>query len=141
MTIPIDRSYRVPYAAGYSADLSILYIDSTIPDSYICWAGELIEDAQLPLIAHELAEMKFLEGGLGFAAAHREAVWAEIEVLKGLKHPPDEYYLWIGTHVNRCLEDARAGRMAGLLPPDLSLIPYEADNLLPIISINRRPIS
>ena len=72
----IDRTYDIPYIAGYSRDGRVIFIDRHLPRSFSTWTKRVQVD---PFIAtHEIIEKALLDQlGLHYLHAHQIALRTE----------------------------------------------------------------
>ena len=74
--IRLDRTYDIPYLAGYSLDGKTIYIDRHMPESFVYQEHHIKTDRFL--ILHESVEKTLIDNlGLHYQFAHQIALRAE----------------------------------------------------------------
>ena len=130
-TIRVDRSYDVPYVAGYSEDGSTIYIDRHLKTKFDRM------DVERVIVAHEVVEKALLDlFNLNYQQAHHIAMYMEHEyaVKNGLDWLKYTKFLYPQM---KLIGSEKIKRV----PPDLDLEPYEDEkdfDLLKRMKINAR---
>ncbi|MCX6826899.1 MAG: hypothetical protein NTV06_06515, partial [candidate division Zixibacteria bacterium] len=88
--VKLDRTYDIPYLAGYSRNGKIVYIDRHLPKSFVTRGRRVFVDQYL--ILHEMVEKALLdELGLHYQHAHQIALRAEEAAIRAGKNSWREY--------------------------------------------------
>jgi len=120
--VKIDRSYDIPYIAGYSTDGKTIYIDKDLPEQLE------IEDKKYNvdpfLILHESVEKSLLkELDLDYQLAHQIALRAEIAAVKAAGIDIDIYNEFMKKYVK-----IAGDKSLDNVPKDLDKTPYIQEN-------------
>lgn len=115
----INRSYDIPYLAGYSTDARTIYIDRHLPVQNIKIAGRSVN--VLPfLLRHETVEKALIDlRGFKYAEAHAYATAAEEKLVRDAGINSDAYEHAIAPYIKADEHDRIRSA-----PPDLDLEPY-----------------
>jgi hypothetical protein len=117
--LPVNRTYHVPYLAGYSTDCSQIYIDKDLPPSFINSDGERV-DIDRYLLLHEAVEKSLIDTlGLRYQHAHQVALRAEQAAVRADGVSWNEYDNFMMKFVKE-MGDEKVSH----IPPDLDLKPY-----------------
>jgi len=120
--ITLDRTWDIPYLAGYSRDGKTIYIDRHLPRSFITRGREVTVDQFL--ILHEAVEKSLLdELGLVYQHAHQIALRAEEAAVRaeGVSwHDYDRF-------MDRFIKDVGDEHL-NRIPPDLDIKPYRDEH-------------
>ena len=120
--IKLDRTWDIPYLAGYSRDGKTIYIDRHLPGSFQTRGREVPVDQFL--ILHEAVEKSILdELGLAYQHAHQIALRAEEAAVRaeGVSwHDYDRF-------MDRFIKDVGDERL-NRIPPDLDIKPYRDEH-------------
>jgi len=114
----INKSYDVPYVAGYSNDGKTIYIDRHLKlmDDNI--------DITPFLIIHERTEKALIDlFGLDYQHAHHIAMEQEKEAVRKSGVNWDKY----SSHYNKYIKGCAHEKLSSV-PPDLDLTPYKDEN-------------
>jgi len=120
--IKLDRTWDIPYLAGYSRDGKTIYIDRHLPGSFRTGGREVSVDRFL--ILHEAVEKSILdELGLVYQHAHQIALRAEEEAVRA------EAVSWrsYDRFMQKFIKDAGDERLTRI-PPDLDIKPYRDEH-------------
>lgn len=114
----LDRSYDIPYLAGYSADGKTIYIDRHLPTSFK-YRGRTI-DVDRFLIMHEEVEKTLIDQlDLHYLHAHQIATRAEEAAVRAERISWHAYDRFMQKYV-KTVGDERLKKV----PKDLDLKPY-----------------
>src|SRR2546423_12989580 len=93
----IDRTYDVPYIAGYSRDGKTIFIDRHLPRTFTHWMKTVRVD---PFLAtHEIVEKALLDQlRLHYLHAHQIAVRMERDAVEAAGHSWSAYQSFIKKH-------------------------------------------
>jgi len=117
--VKLDRSYDIPYLAGYSRNGKTIYIDRHLPKSFITSAGRKVWVDQY-LILHESVEKALIdELGLIYQYAHQIALRAEEAVVDAAKVHWREYDRFMQKYI-KIADDESLHRV----PKKLDIKPY-----------------
>ncbi len=118
----LDRSYDIPYLAGYSHDARTIYIDRHLPKSFSTRGRRVGIDRFL--IFHETVEKALLdEIGLHYQHAHQIALRAEEAAVRAAGISWREYDRFMQHHI-KDVEDEKLHR----IPLDLDIKPYRDEH-------------
>jgi hypothetical protein len=114
----VDRSYDIPYLAGYSQDGSTIYIDRHLPKSFEYRGREIPIDQFL--ILHEETEKALIDAlRWTYAKAHDYATRREEMAVEDENIPAKIYEGWLEPYI-KVDEHEKIKRV----PLDLDLTPY-----------------
>jgi len=120
--ITLDRTWDIPYLAGYSRNGKIIYIDRHLPRSFRTGGREVPIDRFL--ILHEAVEKSILdELGLVYQHAHQIALRAEEEAVRAEGVSWRDY----DRFMQKFIKDAGDERLTRI-PPDLDIKPYRDEH-------------
>lgn len=120
--VKLDRSYDVPYLAGYSKDGRTIYIDQDLPKTFP-FRGRRVEVDPF-LILHEAVEKALADRlGLVYQFAHQIALRVEQAAVRDSGIDWDAYDAFMQRYIKEAEEDQRYE-----IPPDLDLEPYEDEH-------------
>ena len=125
--VRLDRSYDIPYLAGYSRNGKKIYIDRHLPKSFVTRSGRRIWVDEY-LILHEAVEKALIEKpGLIYQYAHQIALRAEEAAVNAAKIPWREYDKFMKKYI-KIVDEEKLQRV----PKDLDIKPYydEHDRVL-----------
>lgn len=117
----INRTYDVPYLAGYNKRGTVIYIDRKVPTELPIANGKKREMVNiLPYLAlHESVEDHVEEMfGYKYQVSHKIATAAEREAVEADGHSWALYESHLRFWIEKCRQDF------SYLPPDLDLQPY-----------------
>jgi hypothetical protein len=118
----LDRSYDIPYIAGYSRDGGTIFIDRHMPRSF-AWQGRRVRTDRF-LITHEIVEKALLDQlGLHYLHAHQIAVRTEQSAVRAAGIPWGEYNRFTKANEKK-IGDERLTHV----PRDLDLTPYRDEH-------------
>jgi hypothetical protein len=121
--IKLDRTYDIPYLAGYSNDGKTIYIDRHMPKSFVTKAGKRIFTDRF-LILHEAIEKTLIDKlGLHYQFAHQIALRSEQAAVRADKIPWREYDAFMQAHI-KGINDEKLTRV----PKKLDTKPYRDEN-------------
>jgi hypothetical protein len=127
----LDRTYDIPYLAGYSRNGKTIYIDKDLPQSFSCRGKRVKVDAFL--ILHEAVEKSLLVTlGLTYQHAHQIALRAEQEAVQDAGIPWREY----DRFMQRFIKEA-VGDELERIPPDLDIKPYRDEHDVKVLRAMR----
>jgi hypothetical protein len=116
--IHLDRTYDIPYLAGYSMDGHTIYIDRHVPKTFVSRGRRVKVDPFL--ILHEAVEKSILARvGLHYQHAHQIALRAEEAAVRAMQVSWREYDRFMQQQIKE-VDDERLIR----IPPDLDIKPY-----------------
>jgi hypothetical protein len=114
----INRSYDIPYVAGYSKDGSTIFIDRHLPRTLRSLMRTFRVDPFI--VTHEIVEKALLdELRLHYLHAHQIAVRAERDAVKAAGLSWWAYQGFMKTY-SKAIEEEKLQRV----PPSLDLTPY-----------------
>ena len=94
-TPKLDKTYEIPYLAGYSKDGKTVYIDKRINPILILSDGKKM-DVTPYLVKHESTEKHLIDTmGYKYQYAHEKATAAEREKVEADGYPWDEYQKYV----------------------------------------------
>jgi hypothetical protein len=121
----IDRSYDIPYIAGYSRDGSTVFIDRHMPRSF-AYRGRRVQTDRF-LVTHEVVEKALLDAlHLHYLHAHQIALRAEQAAVRAAGIAWRDYNRFTKAYEKK-IGDERLVRV----PRDLDLTPYRDEHDLP----------
>jgi hypothetical protein len=116
--VHLDRTYDIPYLAGYSLDGRTIYIDRHVPRTFVSSGRRVKVDPFL--ILHEAVEKSILDGvGLHYQHAHQIALRAEEAAVRAMRVSWREYDRFMQQQIKE-VDDERLIR----IPPNLDIKPY-----------------
>jgi hypothetical protein len=116
--IHLDRTYDIPYLAGYSQTGHKIYIDRHVPKTFLTRGRRVRVDPFL--ILHEAVEKALLtRWGLVYQHAHQIALRAEEAAVRAMGVSWREYDRFMQVQIKEA-DDERLLR----IPPDLDIKPY-----------------
>lgn len=117
----LNRSYDVPYLAGYNTEGTVVYLDKDFPEVIKIGSKDLRVSEFIEI--HELTE-KQLEDRMGYSypEAHKLATKAEEAKVKEHGIDPKDYEKALKPFVKAAREKKNPK-----LPPDLDIGPYKGD--------------
>ncbi len=128
----LDRSYDIPYLAGYSRDGRTIYIDRELPRTYAVGRKRVSVDRFL--ILHESVEKTLLDQlGLHYQHAHQIALRAERAAVEAEGLSWSAYDRFMQRYIKEA-EDERVQH----LPPDLDVKPYRDEHDAALLERMRR---
>ena len=131
----LDRTFDIPYLAGYSRDGRTIYIDRHVPRSFAIGGRRVKVDPFL--ILHESVEKSLLdELHLCYQHAHQIALRAEEAAVRAAGVSWRQYDRFMQQHIKEA-DDERLMR----LPPDLDLKPYRDEHDLKLLRDMQRQIA
>ncbi len=113
----IDRSFDIPYLAGYSTDGRTIYIDRDLPRSFLVRGRPVRADRFLAV--HERTEKAHIDRGLRYRSAHRFALRAERAQVRAAGVSWAAYRRFMRAYIRRA-----ARKRLTRVPRDLDLTPY-----------------
>lgn len=114
----VDRSFDIPYVAGYSIKGDVVYVDRHLPLSMSI--GKKMVALLPSIIRHERTEKALLlYAGLKYSPAHHIATYAEHQVLKERGVNPSLYEHTLDPYIK-----ADQHEKIKRVPKDLDLKPY-----------------
>jgi hypothetical protein len=120
--VKLDRSYDVPYLAGYSRDGRTIYIDQDLPRTFRFRGRRVAVDPFLVL--HEAVEKALADRlGLVYQFAHQIALRVEQAAVRDSGIDWDAYDAFMQRYIKEAEEDREYE-----IPPDLDLEPYEDEH-------------
>jgi hypothetical protein len=115
----VNRSYDIPYIAGYSVDGRTIFIDRHLPKSFR-WLRKIVRIEPF-LLTHEIVEKALLdELRLHYVHAHQIAVRAERDAVKAAGMSWWVYQRFMKKY-EKPIEEEKLIRV----PPQLDLTPYK----------------
>lgn len=116
--VKVDRSYDIPYIAGYSVDGETVYIDRHLPATFTHWLNRV---RVVPfLVTHEVVEKSLLdEIRLHYLHAHQIALRTERAAVEAAGVSWSAYEGFMKKH-EKPIEEEKLRRV----PKDLDLTPY-----------------
>lgn len=125
--LKLDRSFDIPYLAGYSKDGKTIYIDKDLPRSFV-YRGKRVKIDHF-LILHEAVEKSLLdELGLTYQHAHQIALRAEQEAVEDAGISWRHYDRFMQQFIKEAADDALES-----IPPDLDIKPYRDEHDLKVL--------
>ncbi len=120
--LKLDRTWDIPYLAGYSRDGKTIFVDRHLPKSFRTWGKRVFVDQFL--ILHEAVEKSLLdELGLVYQHAHQIALRAEEAAVRAVDVSWREY----DRFMQRFIKEAGDERLSPI-PPDLDIKPYRDEH-------------
>jgi hypothetical protein len=120
--IRLDRTWDIPYLAGYSRNGKTIYIDRHLPRLFRTRGKKVAVDEFL--ILHEAVEKSLLdELGLVYQHAHQIALRAEQEAVRAVGVSWHDY----DRFMQRFIKDVGDERL-NRIPPDLDVKPYRDEH-------------
>jgi len=120
--LKLDRTWDIPYLAGYSCNGKIIFIDRHLPKSFTSHGKRVFTDQFL--ILHEAVEKSLLdELGLVYQHAHQIALRAEEAAVRAVGVSWREY----DRFMQRFIKDVGHERL-NRIPPDLDIKPYRDEH-------------
>lgn len=114
----LERSYDIPYLAGYSVDGSVIFIDRHMPKSFVHGKRRILTDRFL--IVHEAVEKALIQLlGLHYLHAHQIALHAEQAAVRAEGIEWHDYDDFMQKYIKQ-IGDERLTRV----PDTLDLTPY-----------------
>ena len=121
--VKLDRSYDIPYLAGYSKDGKTIYIDRHMPESFVCEAGIVIKTDRF-LILHETVEKTLIDQlKLRYQFAHQIALRAEQAAVRADNISWREYDFFAQKYIKEI-----ESKELQLVPADLDTRPYRDEH-------------
>jgi hypothetical protein len=121
----IDRSYDIPYIAGYSRDGRTVFIDRHMPRSFP-YKGRRVKTDRF-LITHEIVEKALLDQlHLHYLHAHQIALRTEQAAVRAVGIAWHDYNRFTKAY-EKTIGDERLTRVPG----NLDLTPYQDEHDLP----------
>ena len=118
----LDRTYDIPYLAGYSRDGKTIYIDRHLPESFTS-GGKVVYTDRF-LVLHETLEKAVIDTlGLVYQHAHQLALREEEAAVRAFGVSWSEY----SEFMNRYIKEAADERLTRI-PPDLDIKPYRDEH-------------
>lgn len=116
--VKIDRTYDIPYVAGYSKDRKIIYIDRHLPKSFLFRGHKIFTDRFIVL--HETIEKALIdEYNLAYQFAHQIALRIEKATVEAEKISWYQYNRFMEKYI-KDIGDEKLERV----PSNLDLTPY-----------------
>jgi len=132
--VTLDRTWDVPYLAGYSRNGKTIYIDRHLPRSFITRGREVTVDQFL--ILHEAVEKSLLdELGLVYQHAHQIALRAEEQAVRAEGVSWRDY----DRFMRQFIKDAGDERL-NRIPPDLDIKPYRDEHDVAVLTAMQKVI-
>jgi len=120
--LKLDRTWDIPYLAGYSRDGKTIFIDRHLPKSFKTRGKRVFVDQFL--ILHEAVEKSLLdELGLVYQHAHQIALRAEEAAVRAVGVSWREY----DRFMQRFIKEAGDEHL-NRIPPDLDIKPYRDEH-------------
>jgi hypothetical protein len=118
----LDRTWDIPYLAGYSMDGKTIYIDRHLPVSFMSGGHVIYTDKFLVL--HEALEKAVIDKlGLVYQHAHQLALREEEAAVRAFGISWKEYSAFMDQYIKEAA-DERLTR----IPPDLDIKPYRDEH-------------
>jgi hypothetical protein len=131
----LDRSFDIPYLAGYSRDGRTIYIDRHVPRSFTARGRRVKVDPFL--ILHESVEKAILdELHLHYQHAHQIALRAEEAAVRAAGVSWREYDRFMQRHIKEA-DDEQLAR----IPADLDIKPYRDEHDMQLLHRMQRQIA
>ena len=112
----INRSYEVPYLAGYSQDGKTIYIDRRFPTKTTFRNGKTVDITRF-IVVHESTEKALMDHlGMPYQQAHHLAIQAERKAVE------DAGLHW-GEYNAYCMKYVHATGSYKDIPPDIDMKP------------------
>ena len=116
--VRVDRTFDIPYLAGYSRAGRTIYIDRHLPKTF-SYNGRRIRIDPF-MILHEAVEIALLDKlDLSYHDAHLIALLAERSAVEAAGVPWDEYHQMMMAHIKKA-----GSKKLVRLPRRLNLTPY-----------------
>ncbi|SYZ73826.1 conserved hypothetical protein [Candidatus Zixiibacteriota bacterium] len=132
--VRLDRTWDIPYLAGYSRDAKTIYIDRHLPKSFETRGRRIYVDPYL--ILHEAVEKSLIdELGLVYQHAHQIALRAEEAAVRAAGVAWREYDRFMQKYI-KVVGDERLTR----IPPNLDIKPYHDEHDTTILLAMQRVI-
>jgi hypothetical protein len=120
--VSVNRSYDIPYLAGYSKSRKIIYIDRHMPKSFVLRGRRIKTDRYL--IMHEVVEKALIDKmGLPYQDAHQIALHAEQAAVRADQISWKDYDKFMQAYIKK-IGDERLTRVPG----GLDLKPYQDEH-------------
>lgn len=120
--VKVDRSYDIPYLAGYSKNGKTIYIDRHMPKTFVS-KGRTIKTDRF-LIIHETIEKILIDKlGLIYQFAHQIALRTEQEAVRAEKISWKDYDCFMQAYIKE-IGDERLKRV----PKNLDIKPYRDEH-------------
>jgi hypothetical protein len=130
--VKVDRSFDVPYLAGYSENGKTIYIDCDLPKTF-SW-GKRRWQVHPFIILHESVEKALVDQlGLVYQHAHQFALRVEEAAARDAGVPWRQYDSFTQRYIKLAEE-----RPDLHIPPDLDLKPYKDEHDVPLLRRMRR---
>ena len=118
----LDRTYDIPYLAGYSRDGKTVYIDRHLPESFTS-GGKVVKTDRF-LVLHETLEKAVIDTlGLVYQHAHQLALREEEAAVRAFGISWTEY----SGFMDRYIKEAADERLTRI-PSDLDIKPYRDEH-------------
>jgi hypothetical protein len=125
--LTVNKTYDVPYLAGYSRDGKTVYIDRHIPNQLVV-DGKTIEVAPI-LALHETVEKALIDKlGIHYESAHQIALTVEKAAIENAGVSWDVYNNEIHQYVKELGAESDYK-----VPEDLDMTPYQDEHDIPVI--------
>jgi len=120
--LKLDRTWDIPYLAGYSRDGKTIFIDRHLPKSFKTRGKRVFVDQFL--ILHEAVEKSLLdELGLVYQHAHQIALRAEEAAVRAVGVSWREYDRFMQQFIKEAGDECLTR-----IPPDLDIKPYRDEH-------------
>lgn len=131
--VNVDRSYDIPYVAGYSTNDKSIFIDRDLPKTYKDSQGK--EHSVDPfLVMHEATEKAMLDmWNMPYKLAHQISLRAEEASIRAARLEWKEYDDFMQKWIS-IIGDKKPSRV----PPNLDLTPYLDENDDELIKIMKQ---
>lgn len=118
--VRIDRTFEIPYLAGYNRTGTVVYIDKMLPRTFP--SGNAHYSVDPFLLVHEKTEKALIDAlGWTYQEAHKVATLVEhLELYFRVGVQPDTYEDFLRPYVKKALHQRLVN-----VPPDLDLTPYQ----------------
>ena len=121
-SVKLDRTYDIPYLAGYSKDGKTIYIDRHMPESFI-YQGCAVQTDRF-LILHETVEKTLIDQlKLRYQFAHQIALRAEQAAVRADKTSWKAYDCFTQQYIKEIGNESLER-----VPPDLDTRPYRDEH-------------
>lgn len=128
--VKIDRTFDIPYVAGYSLDHSTIYLDKNLKGSFKGKDGKSHKVDKF-LILHEAVEKAIIDDwGLTYQHAHQIALRVEEEAVVAAGISLKEYNDTMDKWIKQVDDDA-----IDRVPADLDLTPYKDEKDFELIKL------
>jgi hypothetical protein len=118
----LDRTWDIPYLAGYSRDGKTIYIDQHLPKSFKY--GDKTVNVDAFLILHESVEKSLIDKlGLVYQHAHQIALRAEEAAVRASDISWKEYDNFMQQYIK-----SAGHENLKRIPPELDIKPYHDEN-------------